>query len=69
MVHFASSFKEYDKISKKYPKITIIKEVVRMHKSILSNKGQRMGNPQNLQSVYLIIKDLIGYWIDFIKMS
>lgn len=40
-----------------------------MHKAILSNKGQRIGNPKNMQSVYTMIKDLIKYWIDFLKIS
>lgn len=40
-----------------------------MHKAVLSNKGQRIGNPKNMQSVYGIIKGLIPYWIEFLKMS
>lgn len=40
-----------------------------MHKAVLSNKGQRIGNPKNMQSVYMMIKDLIKYWIDFLRMS
>jgi hypothetical protein len=40
-----------------------------MHNAILSNKGQRIANPKNLQSVYMLIKELIGYWIDFLRMA
>ena len=40
-----------------------------MHRAVLSNKGQRIGNPKNMQSVYSIIKNLIPYWIEFLKMS
>jgi hypothetical protein len=69
MVHFASSFTGRDNLTKKYPKIKIIKEIIKMHRAVLSNKGQRIGNPKNMQSVYLIIKDLMGYWIDFLRMS
>ena len=69
LVQFASTLNGYDKISKKYPQVKIIKEVIKMHKAVLSNKGQRIGNPKNMQSVYGIIKTLIPYWIDFLKMS
>lgn len=69
LIKFASSFHGYDKISQKYPKVKIIKEVVKMHKAVLSNKGQRIGNPKNMQSVYVMIKSLINYWVEFIKMS
>jgi hypothetical protein len=40
-----------------------------MHKAVLSNKGQRIGNPKNMQSVYVMIKGLIKFWIDFLKIS
>jgi hypothetical protein len=63
LVQFATSFTGYDKISQKYPRAKIIKEIVKMHKAVLSNKGQRIGNPKNMQSVYNIIKNLIPYWI------
>jgi hypothetical protein len=63
LVQFASSFDGYDKISQKYPLVKIIKEIIKMHKSVLSNKGQRIGNSKNMQSVYSIIKNLIPYWI------
>lgn len=66
---FAYAFNGFDKASQKYPRIKIIKEVVKMHKAVLSNKGQRIGNPKNMQSVYTMIKDLIKYWIEFLKMS
>ena len=69
LVKFATSLDGYDKSSRKYPRIKIIKEVVKMHKAILSNKGQRIGNPKNMQSVYGIIKLLIPFWIDFLKIS
>lgn len=69
MVHFATSFTGYDKASKKYPKVVLIKEVVRMHGAVLSNKGQRIGNPKNMQSVYMMIKALMGYWTNFLRMS
>lgn len=69
LIGFASSFDGYDKISHKYPKIKIIKEIVKMHKAVLSNKGQRIGNPKNMQSVYRMIQSLINYWVEFIKMS
>lgn len=69
MVKLACTFNGYDSVTKKFPKVKIIKEIVRMHKAILSNKGQRISSPKNMQSVYLIMKDLMGYWIDFLKMS
>lgn len=40
-----------------------------MHRAILSNKGQRIGNPKNMQSIYYMIKGLIKYWIEFLKIS
>ena len=69
LVKFACTFNGFDSVSQKYPKIKIIKEIVKMHKAVLSNKGQRIGNPKNMQSVYKMIKDLMKYWIDFLKMS
>jgi hypothetical protein len=69
LVQFASTFTGYDKISRKYPQVKIIKEVIKMHKAVLSNKGQRIGNPKNMQSVYGIIKTLIPYWISFLQIS
>jgi len=69
LVQFASSFNGFDKFSQKYPRIKIIKEIIKMHKAVLSNKGQRIGNPKNMQSVYVMIKGLIKYWIDFFKIS
>jgi hypothetical protein len=63
LVRFACTFNSYDKVSQKYPRLKIIKEVVKMHKAVLSNKGQRIGNPKNMQSVYLLIKQLIKYWV------
>lgn len=69
MVKFACTFNGFDNVSQKYPRIKIIKEIIKMHKAVLSNKGQRIGNPKNMQSVYTMIKDLIKYWIDFLTMS
>ncbi len=69
LVKFACSFNGYDNISQKYPRVKIIKEIMKMHKAVLSNKGQRIGNPKNLQSVYFMIMSLIKYWIEFLKMA
>ena len=68
IVNFANFYPNYDQLTKKNPKIKIIKELLKTHKAILSNKGQRLSNLKNLQGVYLMIKALIRYWVNFLKI-
>lgn len=69
--NFSQNFSDssYDKVSKKYPRIIIIKGMLKMHKAIFQNKGQRISNSKNLHEIYQMLGAAFQFWVKYIQES